>query len=424
MIHSSSGTTSVSSTDFEFINMSGKQASVAFSKEGFQWDGRAVKELSGTGGIYVRLTKNISIDTSSSDEELPEAPLGGQFYHSSRSDNEVHYSHSGCGGRSDRESANNLPLFDTEFSHMECDTRQSPHGSHIGGNNMLIDDNNGNNRSPPLNSGSSSLRQTGDNNDDHNSATTRGHNSMISCTVSHSTTHSCNDSEAVINLVTDDDENSASLKVDCSAADLTSLTEIFPDKSLGLLSLVFKLCSNSCLRAVDFLTSDPSFLSLRSLAADHIITTPVDESPRIRLDTEDEDEDWLTAALAFYKHNKFDKHASVRITIHGQPGIDTGGIRRQFFSVVFTHLVKSSATSLFEGPPYRLRPAYKATSLSSGMLSTLGTMVAHSILLDGQGFIFLAEYCYHYLTGNENMAITTITCEDVSLGIKEILGKV
>jgi len=52
------------------------------------------------------------------------------------------------------------------------------------------------------------------------------------------------------------------------------------------------------------------------------------------------------------------------------------------------------------------------------------TMVAHSILLDDQGFPFLAEYCYHNLTGSENMAITAITCEDVSLEIKEILGNV
>ena len=106
LIHSSSGSSSMSvkPTDFEFINMCGKQASVAYCKEGFHWDGRAVKELSGSGGVYVRLTKSTgtSTETSSSDEELPEGPL--QRYLSSRSnqshsnvDRLVTCSRSSCG---------------------------------------------------------------------------------------------------------------------------------------------------------------------------------------------------------------------------------------------------------------------------------------------------------------------------------------
>ena len=248
--------------------------------------------------------------------------------------------------------------------------------------------------------------------------------------VSHSTSN-MNGSQPVpyvINLVSDDNSNFATAgELDCysvsspvtsSPADIANLQEIFPDKSLSLLKFVFELCSCSFSRAVEFLTSVTSFQLMRSLAAEYLITTPLDESPRIRLDADDEEEDYMTAALAFYKCNKFDKNAAVRITIHGQPGVDTGGIRRQFFSVVFTQLIKPSATSLFEGALCRLRPAYKATSLSSGLLCTVGTMVAHSILLDGQGFPFLAEYCYHYLTGNEDLAITAITSDDVSIGVK------
>ena len=44
--------------DFHFINMSGKHATVPHCKEGFKWDGRAVKELAGSGSIYVRLNKS------------------------------------------------------------------------------------------------------------------------------------------------------------------------------------------------------------------------------------------------------------------------------------------------------------------------------------------------------------------------------
>ena len=34
----------------------------------------------------------------------------------------------------------------------------------------------------------------------------------------------------------------------------------------------------------------------------------------------------------------FDKGAQVRISLRGQPAVDTGGVRRQFFSTVFEHL--------------------------------------------------------------------------------------
>ena len=50
----------VGSGDFEFINMCGKQASVPQCKETFEWNGRAVKELAGTGCVYIRLINDIA----------------------------------------------------------------------------------------------------------------------------------------------------------------------------------------------------------------------------------------------------------------------------------------------------------------------------------------------------------------------------
>lgn len=46
--------------DFQFISVNGKNASVAYFKEGFEWSGRAVKELAGSGSVYVCLTKTLS----------------------------------------------------------------------------------------------------------------------------------------------------------------------------------------------------------------------------------------------------------------------------------------------------------------------------------------------------------------------------
>ena len=53
--------------DFEFIDMSGKQASVPQYKTGFSWNGRA--ELAGSGCLYVRLTSDIGFFPSGSEDE-------------------------------------------------------------------------------------------------------------------------------------------------------------------------------------------------------------------------------------------------------------------------------------------------------------------------------------------------------------------
>ena len=55
---------------FEFIDMSGKQASVPQCKTGFSWDGCAVRELAGSGCLYVRLTSDIGFFPSGSDDEI------------------------------------------------------------------------------------------------------------------------------------------------------------------------------------------------------------------------------------------------------------------------------------------------------------------------------------------------------------------
>ena len=44
-------------------------------------------------------------------------------------------------------------------------------------------------------------------------------------------------------------------------------------------------------------------------------------------------------------------------------------------------------------------------------------MIAHSLLLDGQGFPYLAQYCFYYLAGCLDRAITCITMDDVGKGV-------
>ncbi len=67
--------------------------------------------------------------------------------------------------------------------------------------------------------------------------------------------------------------------------------------------------------------------------------------------------------------------------------------------------------NIFEGLPNRFRPSFKATNLASGILKTIGTMIAHSLLMDGQGFPYLSEYCYYYIADRFDEAISCIGSE-------------
>ena len=58
------------------------------------------------------------------------------------------------------------------------------------------------------------------------------------------------------------------------------------------------------------------------------------------------------------------------------------------------------------------------------MLVTVGTMIAHSLILDGQGFPFLSEYCYFYIAGCYDQAVTCVTTDDVGANVKIVLDKV
>ncbi len=89
------------------------------------------------------------------------------------------------------------------------------------------------------------------------------------------------------------------------------------------------------------------------------------------------------------------------------------------FAAVFAELTRTeSDCSVFEGPPVKLQPVFKASILSSGVLST---MIAHSLLLDGQGFPYLSEYCYYYIAGYYDQAVTCVTVDDVGVNIKSLI---
>ena len=126
-------------------------------------------------------------------------------------------------------------------------------------------------------------------------------------------------------------------------------------------------------------------------------------------------------AIAFYKGSKFSPHAEVRICIENQPAVDAGGVRRQFMCDVFSYFSTSSTIKLFEGPKNRLRPVFRQSSISSGLLTLVGKMVGHSVILDGQGFPFFSPACYLYMAGYLDRAISVISIADAGERVQAVI---
>lgn len=90
------------------------------------------------------------------------------------------------------------------------------------------------------------------------------------------------------------------------ATDIAKMMEMFSNMNENQLKYLYCLsnCSFSC--TVDCVLEGPSLESLRSLALTQL-TIPLEESPQIRLEDDDDERDWMDAALAFYKQGKFNK---------------------------------------------------------------------------------------------------------------------
>ena len=426
VIHSCSSPnlSNIGPEDFEFVAMNGKHGAIPQCKKGFKWNGRAVKELAGSGSVYVRLKKDCAQSHSDDDDDdlLPPGPCAilNSFDNSQENNESLNTT-----------VVENVPveLSSKDESNLIPGSDEGDHVSVIDLDSSIeeLDISSGSttessSANPVTGSTNFALNTTGISVNTTSSSSTRSCSSAIGPSLA--------DTVSITANVTANYGNTASssgtvLNISTSSSnvedDLVKLQDMFSNMSKDQLQYIYGLCS--CFnRTVEALLEGPSLEALRSLAVSQI-TLPLEECPKIRLHEEDDDDDWMEAAFTFYKGRGFDKKAGVRISIRGQPAVDTGGIRRQFFSVVFTKLA-SESTGIFDGPPNRLRPAYKASMLTSGILSTIGTMIAHSFLLDGQGFPFMAEYCFYYIAGCHDLALSYVTIDDTSENVKRILSKV
>ena len=74
--------------------------------------------------------------------------------------------------------------------------------------------------------------------------------------------------------------------------------------------------------------------------------------------------------------------------------MDTGVVKRQ---VYFAYFPSSNSLRLFEGPENRLRPVFRHSSISSGMMTVVGKIVGHSIVMAVKGSCFFLPAFYYYM---------------------------
>ena len=80
----------------------------------------------------------------------------------------------------------------------------------------------------------------------------------------------------------------------------------------------------------------------------------------------DKDEMW-SDLLSFYKCVSLPCKKRLRICLGGSSTIDTGGVRRQVYTTVYSDFVTNTHIRLFDGPENHVRPCYSAESRGSGI---------------------------------------------------------
>lgn len=125
-------------------------------------------------------------------------------------------------------------------------------------------------------------------------------------------------------------------------------------------------------------------------------------------------EDILTDAVAFYKSPAFDPTRPLRVTFSDQPAIDTGGVLREFFTIVKDKFINEGMFKMFEGPQERLLFNFEQSCLAAGVPEILGKLVAQSLVHGCGGFPHLAPSHYYYVaTGDPQKAAAYASVYDV-----------
>ena len=160
--------------------------------------------------------------------------------------------------------------------------------------------------------------------------------------------------------------------------------------------------------------------TLKDLMCCHKRTLNLEENfKRISIDRE---ELWYES-VAIFKNPSFDAMAVPMVKFHGEVGIDAGGVRREYGSLLCKELF-SAKVNLFEGKDDRKLPLYSSDNMCLRMFQIAGKMISYLIIHLDIGVPCLSPAVYHYIS---TLTIEPDRCsiEDVvDLDLKELILKV
>lgn len=193
-----------------------------------------------------------------------------------------------------------------------------------------------------------------------------------------------------------------------------NLSEIFPDVPADTLNELLNSNSdiNEAANAIaDFNnnTSTPEE-ERNDNSAPNITTNPSRSRHTLAVNEDTLFED----CFSYYKNPNFDPETPIRIKFENQPGIDAGGLTRQFFMLVSHQIIDK----LFEGNAGNMLPKTSANTILSEIYVAVGKVIAHSIVHGCQGLPFLSPAVYNYIcSGSISKAARFVTLEQVANGV-------
>jgi hypothetical protein len=135
----------------------------------------------------------------------------------------------------------------------------------------------------------------------------------------------------------------------------------------------------------------------------------------------------LSDSIAFSKQRDLNFGTPVKIMFEGEPAIDRGGPKREFFTLLLRQLLSpNSAVHLFEGKDGIYLPLHNTDALRSKLFEVAGRMVAASIINGGPGFPYFSKAVWQYIQCTDTDAVTEyITKDDViDFEVIEAINKV
>ena len=125
----------------------------------------------------------------------------------------------------------------------------------------------------------------------------------------------------------------------------------------------------------------------------------------------DRNKDLLLQVIRKHKNPAFDITKPLSVSFVDEPGLDGGGLTREYFHMLMQRLHKQCGTfDLLEGRNGNLLPIHNYDILSGGLFLLLGKMIMHAILNKCEG---LCPAIIAYLVfGSRDAAVEQLTLDD------------